>query len=194
MTAEERGRVAVTMLVTGMYVTDDAETNGGYNYANTLNAYLQSAINEIAGKALSTVDVNFGIQSGTSETGANTTDYSFSFAKRFWGNRISVIIGGKVSSGRDAVNNGQTIIDNIAIEYRLDKSASRYVNIFYDRNYESLLEGQVTKMGGGIVLRKKADKLSELFIFKNKKDALPPPRPENREAVEEKQETKEDAK
>ena len=174
MTAEERGRVAVTMLVTGMYVTDDAETNGGYNYANTLNAYLQSAINEIAGKALSTVDVNFGIQSGTSETGTNTTDYSFSFAKRFWGNRISVIIGGKVSSGRDAVNNGQTIIDNIAIEYRLDKSASRYVNLFYDRNYESLLEGQVTKMGGGIVLRKKADKLSELFIFKNKKETPPP--------------------
>ena len=185
MTAEERGRVAVTMLVTGMYVTDDAETNGGYNYANTLNAYLQSAINEIAGKALSTVDVNFGIQSGTSETGTNTTDYSFSFAKRFWGNRISVIIGGKVSSGRDAVNNGQTIIDNIAIEYRLDKSASRYVNLFYDRNYESLLEGQVTKMGGGIVLRKKADKLSELFIFKNKKETPPDARKAEEVKIEE---------
>ena len=166
MTAEERGRVAVTMLVTGMYVTDDAETNGGYNYANTLNAYLQSAINDIAGKALSTVDVNFGIASGTSEAGTTTTDYSFSFAKRFWGNRISVIVGGKVSTGRDAVNTGQTIIDNISIEYRLDKTGSRYVNLFYDNNYESLLEGQVTKMGGGIVLRKKADKLGELFIFK----------------------------
>ena len=173
MTAEERGRVAVTMLVTGMYVTDDAETNGGYNYANTLNAYLQSAINEIAGKAFSTVDVNFGVQSGTSEAGTNTTDYSFSFAKRFWGNRISVIIGGKVSTGRDAVNTGQTIIDNIAIEYRLDKTASRYVNLFYDRNYESLLEGEVTKMGGGIVFRKKADKLSELFIFKKQEPMLP---------------------
>ena len=170
MTQEERGRVAVTMLVTGMYVTDDAETNGGYNYANTLNAYLQSAINEIAGKALSTVDVNFGIQSGTSEAGTNTTDYSFSFAKRFWGNRISVIVGGKVSTGRDAVNTGETIIDNVAIEYRLDKSASRYVNLFYDRNYESLLEGQVTKMGGGIVLRKKADRLGELFIFRKEKE------------------------
>ena len=174
MTAEERGRVAVTMLVTGMYVTDDAETNGGYNYANTLNAYLQSAINEIAGKALSTVDVNFGIESGISETGSTTTDYSFSFAKRFWGNRISVIVGGKVSTGRASVNTGQTIIDNIAIEYRLDKTASRYVNLFYDRNYESLLEGQVTKMGGGIVLRKKADKLGELFIFKKNKEPQQP--------------------
>lgn len=172
MTAEERSRVAVTMLVTGMYVTNDAETNGSYNYANTLNAYLQSAINEIAGKALSTVDVNFGIQSGTSEAGTNTTDYSFSFAKRFWGNRISVIIGGKVSTGRDAVNTGQTIIDNIAIEYRLDKTASRYVNLFYDRNYESLLEGEVTKMGGGIVFRKKADRLGELFIFKKQEPKL----------------------
>ena len=175
MTAEERGRVAVTMLVTGMYVTNDAETNGGYNYANTLNAYLQSAINEIAGKAFSTVDVNFGVQSGTSEAGTNTTDYSFSFAKRFWGNRISVIIGGKVSTGSDAVNTGQTIIDNIAIEYRLDKTASRYVNLFYDRNYESLLEGEVTKMGGGIVFRKKADRLRELFIFRKQK---PMPRKE----------------
>jgi hypothetical protein len=176
MTAEERGRVAVTMLVTGMYVTDDAETNGGFNYANTLNAYLQSAINGIAGKALSTVDVNFGISNGTSETGNTTTDYSFSFAKRFWGNRISVIVGGKVSTGRDAVNTGETIIDNIAIEYRLDKSGSRYVNLFYDRNYESLIEGQVTKMGGGIVLRKKADNLGELFIFrKNKEPQQPAP-------------------
>ncbi len=172
MTQEERGRVAVTMLVTGMYVTDDSETNGGYNYANTLNAYLQSAINEIAGKALSTVDVNFGIQSGTSETGTSTTDYSFSFAKRFWGNRISVIVGGKVSAGHDAVNTGETIIDNVAIEYRLDKTGSRYVNLFYDRNYESLLEGQVTKMGGGIVLRKKADRLGELFIFRKEKEKV----------------------
>ena len=178
MTAEERGRVAVTMLVTGMYVTDDAETNGGYNYANTLNAYLQGAINEIAGKAISTVDVNFGIAEGTSDAGTKTTDYSFSFAKRFWGNRISVIIGGKVSTGQDAVNTGQTIIDNISIEYRLDKSASRYVNLFYDRNYESLLEGQVTKMGGGIVLRKKADRLGELFIFKKKDEENQPPKHE----------------
>ena len=85
-------------------------------------------------------------------------------------------MGGKVSTGRDAVNTGQTIIDNIAVEYRLDKTASRYVNVFYDRNYESLLEGQVTKMGGGIVLRKKADKLGELFIFRNNTPSTPSPR------------------
>ena len=175
MSAEQRGRLAVTMLATGMYINDaGASTSGGVTGQNALNAFLQGQISNITSKALKSIDLSLGMEQGTSASGNSTTDYSFRFAKRFWGNRISVIIGGKVSSGRDAVNNGQTIIDNIAIEYRLDKSGSRYVNLFYDNNYESLLEGQVTKMGGGIVLRKKADKLSELFIFKKNTEQQPP--------------------
>ena len=127
----------------------------------------------MVGSAVSTVDVNFGIANGTSAEGSTTTDYSFSFAKRFWGNRISVIVGGKVSTGSDAVNTGQTIIDNISIEYRLDKASSRFVRLFYDRNYESLLEGQVTEMGAGVVFRRKSDRLRDLFIFRRKKSAQP---------------------
>lgn len=178
MTPEERGRVAVTMLITGMYVAGDGGSDGGYSYTNTLNAYLQSTVNSIVGEALSTVDINFGIANSTSELGTTTTDYSFSFAKRFWGNRISVIVGGKVSSGQDAVNNEQTIIDNISIEYRLDNSATRYVRLFYDRNYESLLEGQITEMGGGVVFRRKTDKLKELFLFRKPQAQVLPPRRE----------------
>ncbi len=170
MTAEERGRIAVTMLVTGMYMSDDFNLKSGFSYSNTLNTYLQSAINQIAGQAFRTVDLNFGIENSTTSTGSTTTDYSFSFAKRFWGNRISFIIGGKVSTGEDAVNNGQTIIDNVSLEYRLDKSATRYVRLYYDREYESLLEGELTEMGAGIVLRKRSDKLSELFRFRQGKD------------------------
>ena len=39
----------------------------------------------------------------------------------------------------------------------------------YDKNYESILDGEVTEGGVGLVLRKKLDKISELFIFKRKK-------------------------
>lgn len=45
----------------------------------------------------------------------------------------------------------------------------RYVRLFYDKNYESVLEGEITETGVGLVLRKKLDALSELFIFKKKK-------------------------
>lgn len=51
MTPEERGKLAVTMLVTGMYMAEGNST-GGFNMNNALNSFLQSEISNIAGKAL----------------------------------------------------------------------------------------------------------------------------------------------
>lgn len=169
MSAEQRGKAAVTMMATGMYMTDETMMSGtGFKANNALNAFLQNEIQNIAGSALKTIDINLGVESGTSQTGTSTTDYSFQFAKRFWGNRISVIIGGKVSTGVDATNSAQSFINNISVEYRLDQGATRYVKCFYDRNTQDPLEGQLTKTGVGLVLRRKTDRLGELFLFKKK--------------------------
>lgn len=170
MSKEQRGKAAVALMATGMYMTDETMMNGsGFKANNALNAFLQNEIQQIAGSALKTIDINFGMESGTSEAGTETTDYSFQFAKRFWGDRISVIIGGKVSTGADARNSAESFIDNVSVEYRLDRSAGRYVKVFYDRNTQDPLEGQLTKGGAGLVLRRKTDRLGELFIFKKKK-------------------------
>ena len=170
MSAEQRGKTAVTMMATGMYMTDETMMSGsGFKANNALNAFLQSEIQNIAGSALKTIDINLGVESGTSAKGTNTTDYSFQFAKRFWGNRISVIIGGKVSTGADAENSAESFINNISVEYRLDQSASRYVKVFYDRETQDPLEGQLTKTGAGLVLKRKTNRLGELFIFRRKK-------------------------
>lgn len=170
MSAEQRSKAAVSMLATGMYLTDENMMSGGFKANNALNAFLQSEIQNIAGSALRTIDINLGVESGTSSAGTGTTDYSFQFAKRFWNNRISVIVGGKVSTGADAENDAASIIDNVSVEYRLDKSSSRYVRVFYDRDTQDPLEGQLTKTGAGLVLRKKTNRLGELFIFRQKKD------------------------
>ena len=171
MTKAERGKTAVAMLATGMYLTDESLSSGGTGFkaSNALTAFLQSEIQNIAGSALKTIDLSIGMENNTTSTGGTTTDYSFQFAKRFWGNRISVIVGGKVSTGAEAQNSAESFIDNIAVEYRLDKTASRYVRVFYDRGVNDPLEGQLTKTGGGLVLRKKSNRLGDLFIFRNKK-------------------------
>ena len=166
MTAEQRGRVAVTLMATGMYVVEGKST-GGFNTTNALNSFLNSQISQITGKALNSIDLSLGVQNTNTASGKITTDYSFRFAKRFWGNRISLIVGGKVSSGAEAVNTGQSIIDNVSLEYRLDKSATRYVTLYYDNNNRNILEGRVTEMGGGLVLRRKTTRLGELFLFRN---------------------------
>lgn len=165
MSAEERGKLAITMLVTGMYMAEGNST-GGFNMNNALNSFLQSQISDIAGK---TIDVNLGMETVDNADGGRRTDYNFQFAKRFWNNRFRIVIGGTVSTGNTA-RQDETFIDNVFIEYRLDNSGTRYVKLFHDKNYESILEGEVIETGIGVVLRKKVTKLGELFIFKKKKD------------------------
>lgn len=169
MSKEQRGKAAVAMLATGMYMTDETMMSGsGFKAGNALNAFLQSEIQNIAGSALKTIDINLGVESGTSSTGTATTDYSFQFSKRFWGDRFSVIVGGKVSTGADAENSAESFINNVSVEYRLDRSATRYVRVFYDRETQDPLEGQLMKTGAGLVLRRKTNKLGELFLFRKK--------------------------
>lgn len=172
MSPEEKNKLAVTMLVTGMYMAEGNTAGGGLSANSVMNSFLQDQINKVAGSALKTIDVNFGIeQTDDGETGGTRTDYNFEFAKRFWNNRIRVIIGGKVSTGNN-VQQDESFIDNISLEYRLDNSGTRYIKIFHDKNYENVLDGEVTETGAGIVLRKKVGKLSELFIFRKKKKDL----------------------
>ena len=164
MSVEERGKLAVTMLVTGMYMAEGNST-GGFNMNNALNSFLQSQISNVVGQSM---DINLGMESRNDAEGGRGTDYNFQFAKRFWNNRFRIVIGGTVSTG-NAAQKDETFIDNVAIEYRLDESGTRYVKLFHDKNYESVLEGEVIETGVGVVLRKKVSNLGELFIFKKKK-------------------------
>lgn len=169
---EERSKQAITMLVTGTYVAEGASTKGGLDMGSTLNSFLQNEINSLTGSALKGVDLTFGMENsdpnGPSGMGEGM-DYSFRFSKRFYNDRIRVIVGGKISTGAADEGSDQSFLDNVTVEYRLDDSGTRYVQLFHDSNYESILEGEVTETGVGIVLRKKMRHMRELFIFRNKK-------------------------
>lgn len=167
MSASQKNKAAVTMLVTGMYISDSSTAKLDANSA--LNSYLQGQINNIAGNALKTIDLSVGMETtNATETGDQRTDYNFQFAKRFWNNRVRVVIGGKISTGNAAVRD-ESFIDNISLEYRLDNSGTRYVKLFHDKKYANVLEGEVTETGAGIVLKKKVARIKDLFIFQRKK-------------------------
>ncbi|MDR0988199.1 MAG: translocation/assembly module TamB domain-containing protein [Prevotellaceae bacterium] len=167
MGAEERSKQAVGMLATGLYLKSGVK-GGGLNMGSALNTVLQNQINSIAGMSKS-ASINVGIEEGTSsETGGKTTDYSFRYSQRFFNDRVQIIIGGKVSTGANATNDVESFIDNVSLEYRLDGSGTRYIRAFHNKNYESVLDGEITETGVGLVLRRKVDKLGELFLFKSK--------------------------
>lgn len=165
MSKEQRAKAAVAMMATGMYLTDDGAQTSGFKANNALNAFLQNEIQSIAGNALKTVDLSVGVETGTSTVGTQTTDYSFQFAKRLWDDRIRVVVGGRVSAGKNADNSAESIINNVSVEYRMNQGATRYVRLFYDRDQQDPLEGQLTRTGLGYSVRRKATKFGDLFIF-----------------------------
>ena len=166
MSTEERGKIAVTMLTTGMYLAD-GNTNG-FSMNAALSSFLQGEINQITGSALKTLDLQVGLDNTTDASGQMHTDYSFRFSKRLWNNRLSIQLGGKVSTGNnDAMGQQQSFFDNVTMEYRLDQSGQKNIRLFYNQNVYDWLEGYTGEYGGGFLWRRKMDTLSDIFrIFK----------------------------
>ena len=155
------------MLATGIYLGGGRA--GGLTMSSALNSVIQSQINSLAG-GMKNASISVGIEDRTnSETGDTQKDFSFRYSQRLFNDRVQIVIGGKVSTGQNATNSSESFIDNVSLEYRLDRTGTRYVRAFYDKNYESILDGEITETGVGLVLRRKMDHLGELFIFKKKK-------------------------
>ena len=166
MSVEQRGKLAVTMLTTGMYLADG--NTSGFSMNNALSSYLQSEISNITGNALRSLDLSFGIDNATDASGNTHTDYSFKFAKRFWNNRLNIIIGGKVTSGEQADDQNDSFLDNVTFEYRLDNTSNKYVKLFYDNNVYDWLEGNTSEYGVGFIWRRTLQHFKDIFKFNSK--------------------------
>ena len=176
MSKEERGKMAVAMLTTGMYLADT--NTSAFSMNSALSSFLQSEINTIAGSALKTLDLSLGIDNTTDASGAMHTDYSFKFSKRFFNNRLRIELGGKVSSGANDAMGGQnqSFFDNVTMEYRLNQDATKNLKLFYNQNVYDWLEGYTGEYGIGFVWRRKLNSLKDVFSFWKKEQPMLMPR------------------
>ena len=168
LSADERGKQAITMLATGIYLGSGMVSGESLTMGTALNSVLQSQINALAGSTMKNANFSMGIENRTDGAGSTLVDYSFRYSQRFFNDRVQINIGGKVTTGSNATNNAESFIDNVSLEYRVDKSGTRYLRAFHNKNYEDLLDGEVTETGVGVLFRKKMDSLSELWIFGKK--------------------------
>lgn len=165
MSAEEQSKVAITMLVSGMYLSDGNTKSFSMNSA--LNSFLNAEINNIAGTAMRSMGLDLGmnVDNSTNAAGETHTDYNFTFAKRLWNNRLSILVGGQVSTGADleGVRENNTFFDNIELQYRLNQNASQYVRAFYDYSTYDWLEGQIGEYGVGFTWKRKLQHFGDIF-------------------------------
>ena len=174
MSKEERAKLAVSMLTTGMYLANDQTS--GFSMNNALSSFLQNEINSITGAALKTLDLSVGIDNTTNSTGEMRTDYSFKFSKRLFNNRLKIQLGGKVSSDNtdNAPGSTQSFFDNVTMEYRLNQEGTMNVKLFYQQNVYDWLEGYTGVYGGGFIWRRKLDSLRDFFKVKKRNDEILP--------------------
>lgn len=180
MSVEQRGKLAVTMLTTGMYLADG--NTSGFSMNGALSSFLQSEINNITGNALRTLDLSFGLDNTTDAGGNTHTDYSFKFAKRFWNNRMRIVVGGKVSTGSDVTNQNESFFDNVTFEYRLGSTSDKYVKVYYDNNAYDWLEGTTREYGAGFIWRRSLQHFKDIFRWG--KSQMPAPAPADSTKIE----------
>ena len=169
MTKEEQSKQAIALMATGMYLAGGSGA-GNLDLNSALTSLLQSQINKTAGELLQGTDLNLGVDHYDGSSGeAARTDFTYSFSRRFYNDRIRIIVGGKVQSGAGVTNQGQTFLDNVSLQYQLDKSGEQYLSLYHKLVTDNVLEGEFTETGVGYVIRRKMSSLLDLFRRKRKK-------------------------
>jgi hypothetical protein len=88
-----------------------------------------------------------------------------------------VVVGGSYASNQDVNTNlSENLIDDVSLEYRITKNENMYVKVFRQKNYENIIEGEITETGGGFLFRKQVGSLLDLFR-KKPQPATMQPRP-----------------
>lgn len=169
---EERGKIAVTLLASGMYLGDG---NSGFAMNGALASFMQSTINNVTGRALSSMglDITANMESAADATGSLHTDYTFNFSKRLLNNRLHIIMGGRVSTGGNVAESNGAYFDNFSLEYRLNKNETQYLKLYYEREAYDWLEGQLSEFGAGFMWRRKLQTFRDIFRFKSQKEEIP---------------------
>lgn len=163
LTAEQRANQAINLLIYNTYTGPG--TTAKVNTGNPLNSFIQKELNQWAQNSLRGVDLSFGIDSyGEDDPSGQRTDYSYRLSKNLFSNRVRAVIGGKISTDSDPSQNlKENLIDDISLEYMLNKRDNIFIRLFRHTGYESILEGEITETGVGFVIRKKLLRLGDLF-------------------------------
>lgn len=172
MSADQRQTQAMNLLLYGQYMGQNTKaTSAG---GNMLYSFLESQLNSWAAKNIKGVDLSFGVNQydKTSNGVTNTeTSYSYQVSKSLFNNRFKILVGGNYSTDTDDSDIAENLISDVSVEYILKQTqtTNMSVRLFRHIGYESVLEGEITEMGAGFVLKRRIDNLKGLFHWGRKK-------------------------
>ena len=103
------------------------------------------------------------------------TSYSYRLTKSLFNDRFKIVVGGEYSTDATTSESiANNLLSEVSLEYLLTNSGNMLVRLFRHTDFESVLEGQVSKIGVGFVYKHKLARLDQLFRFKKKRTVTLP--------------------
>lgn len=167
MSPTQRANKAMNLLLYGLY--SSGETSATANLSgNALYGFLSSQLNKWAANTIKGVDVSFGFDQYDRTRNGQTstaTQYSYKVSKTLFNDRFKIVVGGNYSTDSEEAEIAENLISDVSFEYMLNQSGSMYVRLFRHTGYESILEGEVTQTGVGFVLKRRINRVADIFNF-----------------------------
>lgn len=166
MSPEQRTNQAMNMLLYNTYTGPNTKANSSLS-GNMLYSFLESTVNSWMANNVKGVDISFGVdqyQRTLDGNSSTTTSYSYKVSKSFLDDKIKIVVGGSYSDDNDD-NIAESLLNDVSIEYYINKSGTMYVRIFRHTGYESILDGEITQTGVGFVYKRKLRRFRYIFNF-----------------------------
>lgn len=139
-------------------------------------------LNSWAAKNIRGVDLSFGVNQYDRTTNGVTnteTSYSYQVSKSLFNNRFKILVGGNYSTDSADDEIAQNLVSDVSVEYiiKQTQTTNMSVRLFRHTGYESILEGEITEMGAGFVLKRRLENLKSLFRIWRRKRRQQTPQP-----------------
>lgn len=168
MSADQRQTQALNLLLYGQYMGQNTKASAASG--NMLYSFLESRLNSWAAKNIRGVDLSFGVNQYDKTVNGSTnteTSYSYQVSKSLFNNRFKIHVGGNYSTDAADEDIAENLVSDVSFEYILKQTqtTNMSVRLFRHSGYESILEGEITEMGAGFVLKRRLENLKSLFRF-----------------------------
>ncbi len=160
------------ILFNGFISATSASFNPNLGLQDGLNSLITDNLNKLANQYIQFVDIDLGIEGDGDYGVLSNTEFTVQLEKTLLDGRLEISIDGVANTTSNDENQSQAFLDNITIEYDLDKEGDFSIRLYDKRDENEFTGGSDVKLGGALVFSKDFDRIR--FLLKKKEDPKPP--------------------